>query len=106
MISRFAVKLPRSHTRGMGTLYCGDNLGILKHYTKDETVDLVYLDPPFDSARNYNALKNAHFAAEPFQVQVIADLRLRANPPRTANGTRARPNKAYDDGSGAATAAT
>jgi site-specific DNA-methyltransferase (adenine-specific) len=40
---------------GMGTLYYGDNLDILKRYIKDETVDLVYLDPPFNSAQNYNA---------------------------------------------------
>jgi 16S rRNA G966 N2-methylase RsmD len=39
----------------MGTLYYGDNLDILRWYLKDETVDLVYLDPPFNSAQNYNA---------------------------------------------------
>jgi len=39
----------------MGTLYYGDNLEILRRYIKDETVDLVYLDPPFNSAQNYNA---------------------------------------------------
>ena len=31
----------------MGTLYYGDNLEILRRYLKDETIDLVYLDPPF-----------------------------------------------------------
>jgi 16S rRNA G966 N2-methylase RsmD len=30
----------------MGTLYYGDNLDILRRYLKDESVDLVYLDPP------------------------------------------------------------
>jgi site-specific DNA-methyltransferase (adenine-specific) len=39
----------------MGTLYYGDNLDILRRYIKDEFVDLVYLDPPFNSAQNYNA---------------------------------------------------
>ena len=39
----------------MGTLYYGDNLDILRRYVKDESVDLVYLDPPFNSAQNYNA---------------------------------------------------
>jgi adenine specific DNA methylase Mod len=39
----------------MGTLYYGDNLDILRRYLKDETVDLVYLEPPFNSAQNYNA---------------------------------------------------
>ncbi|MDE3068347.1 MAG: hypothetical protein KGJ60_12455 [Verrucomicrobiota bacterium] len=39
----------------MGTLYYGDNLKILRRYLKDESVDLVYLDPPFNSAQSYNA---------------------------------------------------
>ncbi len=39
----------------MGTLYYGDNLDILRRYIRDESVDLVYLDPPFNSAQNYNA---------------------------------------------------
>ncbi len=38
------------------TLYYGDNLEILDHYVKDETVDLVYLDPPFNSNASYNIL--------------------------------------------------
>lgn len=37
-------------------LYYGDNLGILRRYIKDETVDLVYLDPPFNSNMTYNVL--------------------------------------------------
>ena len=37
-------------------LYYGDNLEILKRYIKDETVDLVYLDPPFKSQQDYNVL--------------------------------------------------
>ena len=39
----------------MGTLYYGDNLDILRRYLKDESVDLVYLDPSFNSVQNYNA---------------------------------------------------
>ena len=30
-------------------LYYGDNLDILRRYVKDETVDLIYLDPPFNT---------------------------------------------------------
>src|SRR5712692_5553899 len=37
-------------------LYYGDNLDILKRYIKDESVDLVYLDPPFNSNATYNVL--------------------------------------------------
>jgi len=31
------------------TLYYGDNLDILRRYVADESVDLIYLDPPFNS---------------------------------------------------------
>lgn len=41
-------------------LYYGDNLDILRRYVKDETVDLVYLDPPFNSAQTYNVLFAEH----------------------------------------------
>ena len=37
-------------------LYYGDNLEILRQYIPDESVDLVYLDPPFNSKRTYNVL--------------------------------------------------
>ena len=40
----------------MNKLYYGDNLKILRDYIKDESVDLIYLDPPFNSNRNYNVL--------------------------------------------------
>ena len=36
------------------TLYYGDNLEILRKYIKDESVDLIYLDPPFNSNADYN----------------------------------------------------
>jgi site-specific DNA-methyltransferase (adenine-specific) len=38
------------------TLFYGDNLDILREYVPGESVDLVYLDPPFNSNRNYNVL--------------------------------------------------
>lgn len=38
------------------TLFYGDNLPILREYVPDESVDLVYLDPPFNSNRGYNVL--------------------------------------------------
>jgi site-specific DNA-methyltransferase (adenine-specific) len=36
--------------------YYGDNLDILRESIKDESVDLVYLDPPFNSQATYNVL--------------------------------------------------
>ena len=38
----------------MNHLYYGDNLDVLRRYIKDESVDLVYLDPPFKSNQDYN----------------------------------------------------
>jgi site-specific DNA-methyltransferase (adenine-specific) len=38
------------------TLYYGDNLPILRDYIESESVDLIYLDPPFNSNRSYNVL--------------------------------------------------
>ncbi len=40
----------------MNTLYYGDNLDIMKNHIQDESVDLIYLDPPFQSGRNYNII--------------------------------------------------
>ncbi len=37
-------------------LYYGDNLEVLKRHVKNETIDLVYLDPPFKSNQDYNVL--------------------------------------------------
>ncbi len=56
------------------TLYYGDNLEILKRYIPDESVDLVYLDPPFNSNQNYNVLfkeKNGSQAAS--QIRAFGD---------------------------------
>ena len=38
------------------TLFYGDNLPILHEYIADESIDLIYLDPPFNSKRTYNVL--------------------------------------------------
>ena len=37
-------------------LFYGDNLDILRRYIADESVDLIYLDPPFNSNADYNVL--------------------------------------------------
>jgi 16S rRNA G966 N2-methylase RsmD len=36
--------------------FYGDNLDILCDHIADESVDLIYLDPPFNSIRNYDIL--------------------------------------------------
>jgi site-specific DNA-methyltransferase (adenine-specific) len=58
----------------MNTLYYGDNLEILRKYIKDESVDLIYLDPPFNSQRAYNVIfpdKTGKFSTA--QIQAFED---------------------------------
>ncbi|WP_186387278.1 site-specific DNA-methyltransferase [Stappia sp. TSB10P1A] len=45
-------------------LYYGDNLGVLRDHVADESVDLVYLDPPFNSNATYNVLFKAPDGAQ------------------------------------------
>ncbi len=40
----------------MNRLYYGDNLDVLRRHVEDESIDLVYLDPPFNSNASYNVL--------------------------------------------------
>ena len=49
----------------------GDNLAILCDHIASESVDLIYLDPPFNSARNYNVLFK-HEGGQASQAQVKA----------------------------------
>ncbi len=56
------------------TLYYGDNLDILREYIDAESVDLIYLDPPFNSNRNYNVLfKNEKGKESEAQIVVFED---------------------------------
>ncbi len=58
----------------MNTLYYGDNLKILRDHIKDESVDLIYLDPPFNSNRNYNVLfKNESGTEAESQITAFED---------------------------------
>ena len=53
------------------TLFYGDNLPILREYISDESIDLVYLDPPFNSNRTYNVLFKQESGAES-EAQIAA----------------------------------
>jgi site-specific DNA-methyltransferase (adenine-specific) len=46
--------MPKQITQN--TLFYGDNLPILREHIPSESVDLIYLDPPFNSSRSYNVL--------------------------------------------------
>jgi len=52
-------------------LFYGDNLPILREHVPDESIDLIYLDPPFNSNRSYNVLfKDEH--GEEAEAQIAA----------------------------------
>ena len=58
----------------MNTLYYGDNLHILREHIADESIDLIYLDPPFNSKRVYNVyLKTPKGQASEAQVTAFED---------------------------------
>src|SRR5690242_10496419 len=52
-------------------LYYGDNLGVLRESIGTESVDLIYLDPPFNSNASYNVLFKAP-SGENSQAQIEA----------------------------------
>lgn len=54
-------------------LYYGDNLDVLRRHIKDETVDLVYLDPPFKSNVDYNVLFAEHGTRSAAQIKAFTD---------------------------------
>jgi site-specific DNA-methyltransferase (adenine-specific) len=56
------------------TLFYGDNLPILREHIPSESVDLIYLDPPFNSSRNYNVLfKDEHGTESEAQIEAFED---------------------------------
>jgi DNA modification methylase len=57
----------------MNKLYYGDNLDVLRKFVRDETVDLCYIDPPFNSKRNYNQIYNNIGQEDRAQAQAFVD---------------------------------
>lgn len=58
-------------------LYYGDNLDILRRYIPDESIDLIYLDPPFNSNQSYSAI----FADESGRKSDAGIATSRSSPP-------------------------
>src|SRR5215510_12302454 len=54
-------------------LFYGDNLEVLRKYIKDATIDLCYIDPPFNSKRNYNQIYNNIGKEDKAQAQAFVD---------------------------------
>ena len=54
-------------------LYYGDNIEVLRESVASESVDLVYLDPPFNSNASYNVLFKAGGAQSPAQIEAFDD---------------------------------
>ena len=57
----------------LNQLFYGDNLDILRNYIADESVDLCYIDPPFNSKRNYNQIYNNIGKEDTAQAQAFVD---------------------------------
>ena len=57
----------------LNTLYYGDNLDVLRRHVRDESVDLVYLDPPFNSNADYNVLFSEHGEKSAAQIEAFTD---------------------------------
>ncbi len=55
------------------SLYYGDNLKILREYIPDESVDLIYLDPPFNSKRDYNVIFKEEDIESEAQIGAFTD---------------------------------
>jgi len=64
--------MPPQLTSG-NALYYGDNIDILRNRIRDETVDLCYIDPPFNSKRIYNQIYNNIGSDDRAQAQAFID---------------------------------
>jgi len=55
-------------------LYYGDNLDILRNYVADDSIDLIYIDPPFNSNQAYNVIfSEQNGTSSQAQIQVFDD---------------------------------
>lgn len=55
-------------------LYYGNNLDVMRKYIKDNTIELCYIDPPFNSKRNYNQIYNNLGVEDKAQAQAFVDM--------------------------------
>jgi hypothetical protein len=78
----------------------GDNLKILREYVPDASVDLIYLDPPFNSSATYNVLFKKDVAQGPLSgpaaFQVFHAAQITAFDPAGRDGSRAWSHVAHN----------
>jgi len=65
--------MSRFTNNGKNHLYYGDNLDNLRRFVPDESVDLCYIDPPFNSQRNYNQIYTNVGKEDAAQAQAFID---------------------------------
>ena len=82
-------------------LYYGDNLVVLRESIKDKSVDLIYLDPPFNSQANYTCCSRLRPASspmpqiEPLKTRGIEAKRLRLPTIRVSKRGKDRTKDVY-----------
>lgn len=57
-----------------GHLYYGDNLDVMRRHIPSESIDLCYIDPPFNSKRNYNQIYTNVGSEDRAQAQAFIDM--------------------------------
>jgi DNA modification methylase len=62
-----------TQAQAMNRLYYGDNLDVLRRKIAGESVDLCYIDPPFNSKRNYFQIYNNQGSEDRAQAQAFVD---------------------------------
>ena len=64
---------PNETTSSVNKLFYGDNLEVLRKYIASNSIDLCYIDPPFNSKRNYNQIYNNIGKEDKAQAQAFID---------------------------------
>ena len=73
-------------------LFFGDNLHVLRDQLGDASVDLIYLDPPFNSQANYNVLfRNPSGEQSKAQIEAFDDTWHWSEEAEQAHGARRPP---------------
>jgi len=76
---------------GRNLLFYGDNVDVLRNRIPSASVDLIYLDPPFNSNRSYNVLFRSRGGAEAqAQIEAFDDTWIGRRSPRASTGSWCR----------------